>query len=60
MLRLFREIERDGQELVVTDHNKPVLKITPIKNEHSVEEVFAGARGQVVYHGNIDAPTVAG
>ncbi len=60
MLRLFREIERDGQELIVTDRNKAVLKIAPIKNENSVEQVFAGTRGQVVYRGHIDAPTVAG
>ena len=28
-LELFREIEKTGQELIITDHGKPVLKITP-------------------------------
>ena len=27
MLRLFREVERSGEALVVTDSNKPVLKV---------------------------------
>jgi len=28
-LELFREVERSGRELIITDHGKPVLKIVP-------------------------------
>ena len=28
-LHYFREIERTGQELIICDHGKPVLKIVP-------------------------------
>jgi antitoxin (DNA-binding transcriptional repressor) of toxin-antitoxin stability system len=59
MLRLFREIERSGEELIVTDNKKPVLKITAIKSEQSIADVFAGLRGQVHYGRSIDAPTRA-
>lgn len=57
MLRLFREIERSGEELIVTDNKKPVLKIAAIRNEETVEEVFAGLRGQVRYGRDIDEHT---
>ena len=30
MLRIFREIEETGEEWIVTDHNRPVLRIQPI------------------------------
>jgi antitoxin (DNA-binding transcriptional repressor) of toxin-antitoxin stability system len=35
MLKIFREIEQTGEELVVTDHGKPVLKIIPYKGKKS-------------------------
>ena len=28
MLKIFRQIEQTGEELIVTDHGRPVLKIT--------------------------------
>lgn len=57
MLEVFRNIETSGEQVVVTDHNKPVLLITPFKNELSVEEAFQGYRGKVSYHGDILEPT---
>ena len=30
MLRIFRDIEETGEEWIVTDHNRPVLRIQPI------------------------------
>ncbi len=59
MLRLFREIERSGEELIVTDNNKPVLKIAACKSEQTVAEVFSGLCGQVRYSSAIEAPTRA-
>jgi antitoxin (DNA-binding transcriptional repressor) of toxin-antitoxin stability system len=58
MLRVFRDIESSGETLVVTDRNVPVLKITPIKNKRTVEEIFGGAQGQVIYHEDVDTPTL--
>jgi prevent-host-death family protein len=28
-LEYFRQVERSGKELVITDHGRPVLKVTP-------------------------------
>ena len=47
MLEIFRQLESSGDELIVTDHNKPVLKIIPLKQKAAVSEVFSGLQGQV-------------
>lgn len=57
MLRVFREIEESGEELIVTDHNRPVLRIQPIARKRSVEEVFGTVQGNVIYHDDINTPT---
>ena len=58
MLEIFRQIEASGQELIVTDHGRPVLKITPIREKATVVEVFGQFYGQVVYHVDINTPTI--
>ena len=32
-LEYFREVERSGKEIVITDRGKPVLKIVPYSND---------------------------
>jgi antitoxin (DNA-binding transcriptional repressor) of toxin-antitoxin stability system len=58
MLEIFREVEESGQELIVTDNGKPVLKIVPIVKKASVDEVFGKYYGQVTYHEDINTPTI--
>ena len=57
MLRLFRQVEKEGAELVVTDNNRPVLKIVPFAEKQSVADVFGDVRGNVGYNEDINAPT---
>jgi len=58
MLRVFREIEASGEELIVTDRNRPVLRIQRIGSKGSVQDIFDFIEGKVTYHEDIDAPTV--
>ena len=58
MLRVFREIEASGETLVVTDRSVPVLKITPIKKKKTVEEIFGDMQGQIIFHEDVNAPTI--
>lgn len=58
MLRIFREIESSGEELIVTDRNRPVLRIQPIARKLTVEEAFDDVSGSVVYHEDVNTPTV--
>ena len=57
MLRIFRHIENTGEEMIVTDHNRPVLRIQPIAQKKTVEEVFGTVQGKVIYCEDINTPT---
>ncbi len=35
-LKYFRQIQENGQELIITDHSKPVIKIIPFREEPDV------------------------
>jgi antitoxin (DNA-binding transcriptional repressor) of toxin-antitoxin stability system len=49
MLGIFREIEKTGEEVIVTDNQKPVLKIVPLKKKKSFDEAFADVHGRIKY-----------
>lgn len=57
MLEYFRHVEETGEELVVTDNGRPVVKVVPIRTRRPAEDVFGDVRGRVVYHEDILAPT---
>ena len=50
-LEYFRKIEQTGEELVITDHGRPVLKVVPYVADP--EECFRGLRNTVLQY---DAP----
>ena len=58
MLRVFREIEASGEELIVTDRNNPVLRIQRIGSKATVQEVFGAIESRVIYREDINAPTI--
>jgi len=58
MLAIFRQLESSGNELIVTDYGKPVLKIIPIKQKTKVTTVFADLQGQVTYLEDINTPSL--
>jgi antitoxin (DNA-binding transcriptional repressor) of toxin-antitoxin stability system len=58
MLRVFREIEASGEELIVTDRNRPVLRIQPIGSKRSVEELFGPLQSQLTFNEDVNAPTM--
>jgi prevent-host-death family protein len=45
-LEYFRQVESTGEELVITDNGKPVLKIVPYA--HDPEEALRALRGSVI------------
>jgi antitoxin (DNA-binding transcriptional repressor) of toxin-antitoxin stability system len=58
MLEIFRQLEASNKELIVTDHGKPVLKITPLTQKATVAEIFADLQGQVIYLEDINLPSL--
>jgi antitoxin (DNA-binding transcriptional repressor) of toxin-antitoxin stability system len=59
MLEVFRDLETNGGELVVTDRGKPVLRITPIGKKSPPHEVFADYQGKLVWYEDPDTPTAS-
>ncbi|MFH0919060.1 MAG: prevent-host-death protein [Fibrobacterota bacterium] len=58
MLEYFRAVEESGEELIVTDHRNPVLKVSPYKARKSVSEIFGDVYGKVRITGDLTEPTI--
>jgi antitoxin (DNA-binding transcriptional repressor) of toxin-antitoxin stability system len=58
MLQIFRQIEQTGEEVIVTDNQRPVLRIQPIIQKKSVEELFAPYQDKVIFYEDPDTPTI--
>ena len=56
-LEYIQRVADTGQEIVITDNGRPVVKVTAIPARTSADELFADVRGRVVYHDDIFAPT---
>jgi len=55
MLEYFRQVEKTKEELIVTDHHKPVLRIIPIQTRQLPTDIFK--QGHVIYNEDINSPT---
>ena len=47
MLEYFRMVEQSGEELIVTSHGKPTLKVVPLISKTDVDGAFADLRGNL-------------
>jgi len=52
-LEYFRQIEKTGEDLIITDHGKPVLKVLPYAEKPS--KILTTLRGSVLKY---DGPTL--
>ena len=53
MLEYFRKIEQTGEEIIVTDNRKPVLKVSPIRPKQTVNDIFSDYQGKIQYFEDI-------
>jgi prevent-host-death family protein len=51
-LEYFRQVEHSGQELIITDRGKPILKVVPYASNPA--EILESLRGSVIRY---DDPT---
>lgn len=56
MLEYLRHVEATGEEIIITNHNIPTLKIVPIKKKTDISSVFADVRGKVHIDDSIMEP----
>lgn len=47
MLEIFREIERTGKSVIVTDHRIPVLEVVPLRTGATAEKLFGPYRARI-------------
>ena len=57
MLEYFRRVEDEGEELIVTHNQVPVLKVVPLRRAQSASDAFADLRGKLKYDGDLLEPT---
>ena len=57
LLELLRYVESEGEELIVTDRGKPVIKISRYSNAPPTKELFGQMRGKVKYSEDLTTPT---
>ncbi len=56
MLEYFRQVETTGEEMIVTDRKKPVLRVVPYEKKIAPDELFADLRGKMKVKGDINEP----
>ncbi len=47
MLEYLRKVENYGEEIIITSHRKPVLKISRLSEKKPVSELFSDIQGKV-------------
>ncbi|MGD1922117.1 MAG: type II toxin-antitoxin system Phd/YefM family antitoxin [Pleurocapsa sp.] len=58
LLELLRYVESEGDELIVTDRGKPVVRISRYCDAPTTEELFGQMRGKVKYLEDLTLPTI--
>ena len=56
LLQVLRELEQTGENVIITDRDRPVARITPIKQGITMEEAFADVYGKLIVLEDINAP----
>jgi prevent-host-death family protein len=56
MLEYFRRVEEEGEELIVTHNQVPVIRVVPLRKKQPIAELFADVRGKVKYHADLLEP----
>lgn len=57
LLEFLHLVESEGEEIIVTDRGKPVVKISRYVNSPSTEQLFGQMRGKVKYFEDLTQPT---
>lgn len=56
MLEYFRQVEKTGEELIVTHNDEPRLKVIRINKKKTVEVVFSDLRGKISIDDSVMTP----
>ncbi len=54
---LLEKLERENEDIIVTEGGKPIIKICKYQSSLSTEELFSPLRGKVKYYEDLTSPT---
>ncbi|MCC5897266.1 MAG: prevent-host-death protein [Phormidium sp. BM_Day4_Bin.17] len=57
-LEILEQVKLKGEEILVTEDNKPILKISPYQKYPKTAELFGNMRGNVQYFEDLTQPTL--
>lgn len=57
LLEFLQLVELEGEDILVMDGNKPVVRISQYEKSLSTEELFKDMRGKVKYFEDLTTPT---
>lgn len=59
LLQILRRVEETGEEVVVTDEERPVARISPVQaKKKPATESLAEFRGKILFSEDPDTPTI--
>jgi hypothetical protein len=57
MLEYFRKIEKSGEDIIVTNNRKPVLKVSLLRSKQTPDVVFGNYRDKIHFYEDIMTDT---
>lgn len=57
-LQILRELEAEGEEVIITDRNRPIARLIPFGAEDPVEQVFKEWRGKIIFYEDPNSPSI--
>jgi antitoxin (DNA-binding transcriptional repressor) of toxin-antitoxin stability system len=57
LLEFLQLVELEGEEIVITDGSKPIIKISQYEHPPSTAELFKNMRGKIKYFEDLTTPT---
>lgn len=56
LFQILHAVEQSEEDVIITDGDRPIARLTPIRRKLSIEEAFADVYGKLIVLEDINAP----
>ncbi len=56
LFQILDTVEHDEETVIITDNDRPIARLTPIRRRLSIEEAFADVYGKLILSEDFNAP----
>ncbi|HXC24630.1 MAG TPA: type II toxin-antitoxin system prevent-host-death family antitoxin [Gemmatimonadaceae bacterium] len=56
-LQLMKDVQQTGQDIVITNHDRPIAQLSPVR-EAAAQGHFGAMRGMIRVTGDLDTPVL--